>query len=495
MFVCRSNHSAIKYRQPGLAAVTAFFFAAYTLALPPIVCFDNGDAIDVRTRIVISNALLLVGGVSFILSQCIIVVKFAITEVLLDPRTATEARVRRVQSLRWILYPRAQMWVWVATSAVVCAPTVHLLVTLPHDFTSHDLANGLHPITQTFNLVSTLEVAAMTILSWGLTRKISRVVDNFGLRSTYLSISKYIAVCLVGYGMTLLLPHLGVAVFLDEFYASAMISMHGGQAVCFMLITMPLRQSFLTAETHREMRLRRRRLQTDVDELDYKVFYRYLSTTDGYKAVLTFCRMELAPELLLAWHEVERFKLGEATVDHIYDKVLEPHSELFQVDLADDVRIMYAQLRNAVCTSTSRNAKAGTVHRWKNKVDVLFQPVVVAAARASVSRHASVTGSPDLMSSSSARPKKCDSTFFHPLSAELLRLLYLHVLPRFEEFPQSYDWIVFRNTEKAMVSLDAVNNMVRKTIVATRHVVSMTPNIDDIPRTGRMLTKPQEELQ
>ncbi|RHY24994.1 hypothetical protein DYB25_004462 [Aphanomyces astaci] len=428
--------------------------ALYTLALPPIVCFDDDVTIDIYSRIFISKALVLVGGVSFILSQCIIVVKFAITEMLLDPRTATEARVHHVQSIRWLLYPRAQILVWLTASTVVVAPILHLLLFLPDTFTSNDLINGVHPVTQTLNIISSLEVAAMTIISWGLTRKISLVVDNFGLRATYLSISKYSAICLTGYGLTSLLPLLGVAEFLDEFYATTMIVMHGSQALCFMLITMPLRQSYLT------------------------VFYRYLSTSEGYAAVLTFCRMELAPELLLAWHEVEKFKRGEVTVDYIYAKVLDLHSELFQVDLADEVRNIAVSFRS-----------------WKNKVDVLLQPGDIAAARAGVVEAAKLASFvPAPARPSESRPLY-DATFFHPLSAELLRLLYLHVLPRFEEFPQSSDWIVFRNGEKAMVSLDAVDNMVRKTVVVSRPLASMTPNIEDIPHGRRMLAMPQEELR
>ncbi|RQM16306.1 hypothetical protein B5M09_001145 [Aphanomyces astaci] len=125
-----------------MAAVTGVVLALYTLALPPIVCFDDDVTIDIYSRIFISKALVLVGGVSFILSQCIIVVKFAITEMLLDPRTATEARVHHVQSIRWLLYPRAQILVWLTASTVVVAPILHLLLFLPDTFTSNDLING-----------------------------------------------------------------------------------------------------------------------------------------------------------------------------------------------------------------------------------------------------------------------------------------------------------------------------------------------------------------
>ncbi|ETV66428.1 hypothetical protein H257_17095 [Aphanomyces astaci] len=60
----------------------------------------------------------------------------------LSPRTATEARVHHVQSIRWLLYPRAQILVWLTASTVVIAPILHLLLFLPDTFTSNDLING-----------------------------------------------------------------------------------------------------------------------------------------------------------------------------------------------------------------------------------------------------------------------------------------------------------------------------------------------------------------
>ncbi|KAF0693380.1 Aste57867_15658 [Aphanomyces stellatus] len=495
LFVQRSSLSSIKYRQPEVVAVTGAIFTLYTLSLPPIICFGD-DVVSVSSRIFVEWALVMIGMVSYILSQLVIAVKFSITEVLLDPRQATEARVHRVQSLRWLLYPRAQILVWVGANGIVCAPVFHQILVLPVGFTMNDYNASHSPIAKALRIGGVLEIAAMTAISWALTRKISRVVDNFGLRETYLSSATYAAACLVLYMIVSVLTAFDVAEILGDVHLHSMIVMHCAQAVSFFIVTQPLYRSYQNAETHREMRIRRRNLQTDVDELEYKVLYRYLCTQDGYLAFLDFMRMELSTDLLLAWHEVEKYKRGEATTDDIFVKILDPQSE-FHVDLPPEVLTSYERHRCAVVSSRLASMNKS----WKQKVGALLQPPrpSVVAAHMKTSSIAPVMPSTTSVHFSSVTAP-CDhghrnAMLFHPLSAELLRQIYLKVLPRFEEFGEKSHWVAFRNSEKAMVSLDAVENMVRKTIVPHRPTVTMTPNVEDIPQKTRKLTMPAEEMQ
>ncbi|KAG9407021.1 hypothetical protein AC1031_001651 [Aphanomyces cochlioides] len=468
LFVQRSNHSAIKYRQPEITAVTGGLLATFTLVRPLITCFGD-DSIPISMYIFVDNMLLMIAGVSFILGQAIVVVKFAVTELLIDPRQATEDRVRHVQSLRWLLYPRVQIAIWTTATCIVCTPMIHVIRRLPDDLTVVDLISSSNPYAQTLSIITATEIVLATAISWALTRRISRVVDNFGLRATYLRIAKYVFACLICCGVITLLPFAGVTSILDEIHASTMIILHGAHVLCVLLIVMPLRQSYLQEETHRNMHLKR---HAPAGELDYKVLYRFLSTDEGYSVFLAFCRRELETDLLLAWQFVEMYKRGQVPMSEVYTKVLDPQSTFQVPELSSVVRKMYD--RPELSPSDKRRS-------W---VETILQPVrrsIVGKGQTAVVPTApSITMSNFKMSAS--------RTFFNPLSAELLRLLYRNVLPRFEELsPARNTWIAFRNGEKAMASLDAVDNMVRKTmVVAVKEGVSMTPNLEDIPRPLRI---------
>ncbi|KAH9108077.1 hypothetical protein LEN26_005666 [Aphanomyces euteiches] len=468
LFVQRSNHSAIKYRQPEITAVTGGLLATFTLARPLITCFGE-DSIPISMYIFVDNMLLMIAGVSFILGQAIVVVKFAVTELLIDPRQATEDRVRQVQSLRWLLYPRVQIAIWTTATCIVCTPMIHVIRCLPDDLTIVDLMSSSNPYGQTLSIITATEIVLATAISWALTRRISRVVDNFGLRATYLRIAKYVFACLICCGVITILPFAGATSILDEIHASTMIILHGAHVLCVLLIVMPLRQSYLQEETHRNMHLKR---HAPAGELDYKVLYRFLSTDEGYSVFLAFCRRELETDLLLAWQFVEMYKRGQVPMSEVYAKVLDPQSTFHVPELSSVVRKMYD--RPEISPSDRRRS-------W---VETILQPVrrsIVGKGQTVVVPTApSITMSNFKMSAS--------RTFFNPLSAELLRLLYRNVLPRFEELsPARSTWIAFRNGEKAMASLDAVDNMVRKTmVVAVKEGISMTPNLEDIPRPLRI---------
>ncbi|OQR82893.1 hypothetical protein ACHHYP_15390 [Achlya hypogyna] len=509
LFVRRRQLSSIKYREPVPMGLAAAFLSLYTLCVPPVLCF-SGEA-PYTIILFFEWHVLVTGVVTYFLTQSILVVKFHITEILMDPILATVARVRRTTYLRWLLYPRFQLVVWSAASTLFNVPLVLLMDGLDDNstVTAFDSNAGNSNLGR-LRFYAGIETGALILASYLLARTTSRIVDNFGLKEAYERAARIMGagVCIYA-GISVLIAY-DVAPGLDLYHLPTVVGLHTAHALFVVTIVLPLRASYRSKETHKDLKARMRQTKRDVDQLESMVLYRYLSTDEGFADFLAFSKKELCADALLAWKEVQRYKEGACTIEHIFTSCLDPGAPL-QVDISPTVRHMYEIQRPMVCSTQETKHRLSIsfkrFHRVhpEGKTANLSSVAPVVDHRTSLITHAHIS-----------RPQSCASTticddysrksmmparnkfekLFHPLGAEILRVIYTQVLPRFEELEATEKWVAFRNREKAMLSLDSIEHMIDGTLDHSVDIAQRgsLPCIADLPRIQKMLSRPPDDL-
>ncbi|EQC42754.1 hypothetical protein SDRG_00477 [Saprolegnia diclina VS20] len=514
LFVSRRQLSSIKYREPLPMSLAALFLSLYSLCVPPLVCFGGHSP---YTLILFFEWILLITGlVTYLLTQCILVVKFHITEVLMDPVQATVVRVGRIKYLRWLLYPRFQLVVWATATALLNAPlvlfanTAASVNTTVADFNQSD---GLGSIGR-LRLYAGIETGVLILASYALARSMSRIVDNFGLKEAYARAARVMTIGVILYmSVTLLAAH-GVVPGFDACHVPTLIGLHTAHAVFAITVVRPLRASYAHKETHKDLKARLRQTKRDVDQLESMVLYRYLNTDGGFGDFLAFSKKELCADAILAWREVQRYKEGGVAIEHIYATCLDAGCQ-FQVNIAPTVRRMYEIQRPMVCSSLEAKQHKLSIslkrfHRVLPDAALkLAAPTNLSSVapildhRTSLQSHGhghrlpsqgATTIADDYSRMSVSRSKH--EKLFHPLGAEFLRVIYMDVLPRFEEHAATDAWVTFRNREKAMLSLDTLEHMIDGTIEHGAEIAQRgsMPCIADLPRIQKMLARPTEEF-
>ncbi|KDO27956.1 hypothetical protein SPRG_07232 [Saprolegnia parasitica CBS 223.65] len=495
LFVSRRQLSSIKYREPLPVSLSALFFSVYTLCVPPLVCF--GGLSSYTLALFFEWILLLTGLVTYLLTQCILVVKFHITEVLMDPVQATVLRVGRIKYLRWLLYPRFQLVVWatattlVNTPLVVFANTVASVNTTVADFNQSD---GLGSIGR-LRLYAGIETGALILASYALARSMSRIVDNFGLKETYARAARVMAIGVVLYAAVTLLAAYGVVPGFDAYHVPTLVGLHTAHAVFAITIVLPLRASYLCKEAHKDLKARLRQTKRDVDQLESMVLYRYLNTDAGFGDFLAFSKKELCADALLAWREVQRYKEGGVAIEHIYATCLDAGCSVpsqYRTDRpAHKLSISFQRFHRVLPDAALK--LAAPTHHLSSVAPIVDHRTSLQSHGHRLPSQGTTTIADDYSRMSVSRNKH--EKLFHPLGAEFLRVIYMDVLPRFEEHAATDAWVTFRNREKAMLSLDTLEHMIDGTIQHGADIAQRgsMPCIADLPRIQKMLARPADE--
>ncbi|OQR99618.1 hypothetical protein THRCLA_06436 [Thraustotheca clavata] len=453
-------------REPVPMGLAASFFTIYTFSVPPILCF--GGTTTYTLILFFEWVVLLTGVVTYLLTQCILVVRFHITEILMHPVQATVPRVNQTKYLRWLLYPRFQLGLWIIFTILLNIPTI--LETHGMAITTQAFESDSNDDLTSFRLNAGIETAVLIVASYFLARSMSRIVDNFGLKETYVRGAHVMAFGVALYGLVSALIAFEIAPGLEIYRIPTLIGLHTAHIIFVMTIVLPLRTSYIAKETHKDLKTRIRPNKRDVDQLESMVLYRYLSTDEGFADFLAFSKKELYADTILAWKEVQKYKEGLVSIEHIYNTCLDASSRL-QVNLSSEVRKMYEIQRPMVCTpngSERRNRLSISLKRLR--IDTVKTMHLSSVAPIDNRMHhaahspSSYTNIEEISRKSVVPPKNKFEKLFHPLGAEILRIIYTEVLPRFEQHASTAQWIAFRNREKAMLSLDVIEHMINGTI-------------------------------
>ncbi|RHY14361.1 hypothetical protein DYB30_008489 [Aphanomyces astaci] len=251
LYIKHRNHPSIKYRQPHLMAL---------------------------------ECVLLV----YMLAQGSVVAMFAITELLALPQQRSPTALKRMQAYRWLLFRPVQALV-VVMGGVLAIGIGLLILPKPLWTLTYDTCS-VEPAVETLFITTAVECAVLGVSSLYLSRHVSKVVDNFGLRQTYWRA----AVAMLVVAMT------GGAVM-------AATNMQGRDAVAFRAVLHSV-AAHVVVVCHIVLPVRRRL---------------------GFDAVLAFAQKEAHTQELLAWAMVEKYKRNLVTAQTVYNQCLEPQSLLW----------------------------------------------------------------------------------------------------------------------------------------------------------------------
>ncbi|RHY91126.1 hypothetical protein DYB35_001902 [Aphanomyces astaci] len=366
LYIKHRNHPSIKYRQPHLMAL---------------------------------ECVLLV----YMLAQGSVVAMFAITELLALPQQRSPTALKRMQAYRWLLFRPVQALV-VVMGGVLAIGIGLLILPKPLWTLTYDTCS-VEPAVETLFITTAVECAVLGVSSLYLSRHVSKVVDNFGLRQTYWRAAVAMLVVAMTGGAVMAATNMQGR---DAVAFRAVLHSVAAHVVVVCHIVLPVR--------HRLDSSRRLPPAKDIHALldDLTLF---LATPLGFDAVLAFAQKEAHTQELLAWAMVEKYKRNLVTAQTVYNQCLEPQSLLWCKAATDIVPAVARILR----------APAPLLHVYP----------------------------PTPASSSSMRHVMDD------FSAKLVKTIYFKVLPGFQQ--HSPAWQEFQTTLKTMDLLESVDKMTQQT--------------------------------
>ncbi|KAF0684458.1 Aste57867_23554 [Aphanomyces stellatus] len=402
-YLCHRQHPAIRYRNPVEMAIMAF--ATFLHALARCMCSLYVERMSCRFRFLSFGVPLQIGLVMYVLAVLKIVLTFELTEMMV-------AHVSRMQlshtKYRWLLYFRDQHTCFSLPRFcfnVVCnTPLVVILYKTDYSMFDgvHCPSHVVHELSQLFGIQFLVAIVA----SLGLSTKLSRVVDNFGLRDSFQQCGRVLLVLFGIYFPVLLFA-------LDTpFNATYRIDLYLDLVICHTLlwyhIVLPLRTAW-----------RDRHDDDDDDDNTNRhvltgtaaILDAYLHTVKGFDAFSLFARAEFKYACVIAWKVLVEYRvhaLGHLSATAIYAQHLAPTAPL----PLDDV--VSARILKRYAVAFESNSKYG-VH-------------------------------PDA--------DEREDGFFDVLLDAITQKLLTDVLPRFQRHPLGASFIAFAIKDTMQLALD-----------------------------------------
>ncbi|ETV97309.1 hypothetical protein, variant 1 [Aphanomyces invadans] len=482
-YVKHRNHPSIKYRQPMLMAVVGLLCTIQCWGMACIGLF--GRPWSCVAAVVPSLVLFRVTGLVYFLAQGSVVAMFSITELLALPQHRSPTALKRMQAYRWLLFRPVQAGFVMVGGILALGVGIGILPSTLWHATFGDCV-GDRPV-QALYISTAAEIAAMSAVSLYLSRHISMVVDNFGLRQTYERAALAMFVVAVVGAATMASAAMGTKT--AEVFRTAIHAIAAHVVVGFHIVlpvrrrhgnskwvtrTLAIRPMSSTAShwqkatllsvgndgaapppttlpppqqtlpkgtTYTKLSrvcpatlshspsyetLRRLPPAKDIHALlvDLQLF---LGTPDGFDAVLAYAHKESHTQELLAWAMVEKFKRRLVTAQTVYDHCLAPQSLLW-------------------CKAAAEVAPA--VAR------ILHTPPPLHLHRVR-----------DTSPHSPSMRRALDE-----FSTKLVKVIYFKVLPGFQQ--HSAAWHEFLTTLKTMDLLESVDKMTQQTTSNTLSKVS-----------------------
>ncbi|KAF0684460.1 Aste57867_23556 [Aphanomyces stellatus] len=350
LYLCNRHRAAIKYRNPAEMAFTALAAFVGGLSRCLVTLYPDrmsctfrllfiGCAIIavvvVATSDVLDRAAWQLTLLGYVLAELRIVLTFNLTELMVGyanrPRSQQLSAMSKLQR-KWILfYLRRGLFSFYRVALHVTFNVPLLVLLYSHDLSAY--SGETCPPLLVDHVTTLLSVNSFVVIvaSFALSFKLSRVVDNFGLRQTFQACSRAFAVVFIFYVPLVafffdyaIVSYYRADVFLSNVVCHVIIGFH---------IVRPLREAFQTKHDGQGDDT----LQGTAGVLDA-----YLHTPEGLNAFATFAKAEFMFECVLAWKNLMEFRLdvpNHPTAQDIYDQHLAPSAPL-PLDNAISVSIL-----------------------------------------------------------------------------------------------------------------------------------------------------------
>ncbi|KAF0684461.1 Aste57867_23557 [Aphanomyces stellatus] len=408
LYVWRRRHPAIRYCSPIEMAVTAMaaFLNGFTRCL--VVLFM--DRVSCSCRILAFGIPLQIALVGYTLAELRVVLTFHLTELMV----AHASRRRQANKHTLPLLHACLRRGWLSAS-------VHLLVYVVSNMpffavlyskpasTRYDAIPGTQCPVQLIHDVAYLlsaEFGLTALVSFVLSFQLSRVIDNFGLRQSFLACGRAFVLFLVAYYVLLIWFYDTPAVV--TYHIDVFLNLAMDHTLIWFHVLCPLRASFYTP--HECCRDASATLQGSAAVLDA-----FLRTPDGHAAFSTFAAAEFALEAVLAWKSLSDFQAraaGHMTAADIYAQFIGPAAPL-SLDC-----VVESSVLRRFATALEANQKYA-VHP---------------------------TGDDD----------NSDGHYFDVLLDAVMAKCTNDLLPRFQRHPLGVDWFTFLVKFHTQVALDTV---------------------------------------
>jgi len=370
--------------------------AACVYALGGVLLHMNRNHISCGALNLILSLTFNFTTLSLVLSELCVVLTFNLTKLLVISHPATAAdykiKMRKCAILRKLLTPQSIAITWIVSQLVWSMPTLVVIL-----FSEEFIWNNSASVCPTkFDAEIEKSNSAQTIciylLALILTRFLSQVVDNFGLRRSFQISGICMLLSLVAYILAVKLDaaNLNSEIFVSTFSVQLIVPIH---------ICNPLWRSLRDKPTS----------NYNSCESSIKLLHDYLLTPSGYNSFSQFCQLEFRTEYLLAWKTLADYTNGVGAADEIFEKYFAPNASI-----------------------SLRHISAHLLERYQ----LLFS-----------SRHKYKVH---------PKHQQDESEQFEPLRLEILRILVADTLSRFQAHELGQDWSKFVEEHQVRSALELV---------------------------------------
>ncbi|EQC39724.1 hypothetical protein SDRG_03152 [Saprolegnia diclina VS20] len=294
VYYCNRQSPSIRYRNPNFISIAAAWAAIYSIARCAVSL--NPDMISCTNLALLFGISLQTTLMSYLLAEIMVVLTFNLTERMTKynaQRTSQRAAIARLQ---WLLRRKHVTYAWLCIQLLWNLPTCALVLSGPDysGFNGTNCPNELRLRVVPVNMVQYCCIASGTLL---LSRAMSKVVDNFGVRTSFQNSSRAMCVFVICYLPVSLLYE---TAFVQATHLELFIVVVGAQVIVVFHMLGPIRQAF-----------RDRPSSGFAFKGTLGILEAFLHTDDGYQAFSEFAKGEYEVEVLVAWQALTEYR-GEA---------------------------------------------------------------------------------------------------------------------------------------------------------------------------------------
>ncbi|ETW07715.1 hypothetical protein H310_02164 [Aphanomyces invadans] len=300
LYYCNRHKPAIRYRNPVEMTFTATAAFAYGFAR----CMGSlfVDKFSCTFRLLSFGIPLQLGLMGYLLAELRVVLTFNLTELMVAHAERRKVNRHNLSHLHSLLRRGLLSVYRILIHILWNTPLVIILYS--NDYSSY---NGEQCPSRLNHKVTTLfatEFLVIVVASMVLSFKMSKVVDNFGLRRSFQASGRilflwfciYFPILAFFFDTDVVLSY-RLDLFMDILIAHTFIWIH---------IVLPLREAYMMPDH-------------DVDGAAFKgttgILDAYLHTPEGFKAFSTFAKSEFRLECVLAWKTLVDYRIESP--DHL----------------------------------------------------------------------------------------------------------------------------------------------------------------------------------
>ncbi|KDO33797.1 hypothetical protein SPRG_01676 [Saprolegnia parasitica CBS 223.65] len=314
IYYCNRQSPSIRYRNPNFISIAAVWASIYSIARCAVSL--NPDMISCTNLALLFGISLQTTLMSYLLAEIMVVLTFNLTERMTKYSAQRDSQRAAISRLQWLLRRKHVTYMWLGIQVLWNLPNCALVLSGPDysRFNGTNCPDELRLRVIPFNMAQYCCIAIGTLV---LSRAMSRVVDNFGVRKAFQNSSRAMCVFVVCYLPVSLLYDTS---FVQSTHLELFIVVVGAHVIVVFHVLGPIRQAF-----------RDRPSSSSAFKGTLGILEAFLHTDEGYKAFTAFAKGEYEVEVLVAWRALADYR-GEAREDlsatDIFDTHLGPNAPL-----------------------------------------------------------------------------------------------------------------------------------------------------------------------